>query len=208
MTKKFDYFKAFEQQAEQACKAAEFLKDTLKSYDMHGLPVALEHMSKIESDADDINHVIRERLRIDFVTPLEREDIAEFSYSLDDVVDQIEDALMGFYMYHIETVNNDMLSMVDAIYTAAYTMREAVHKLPTFRKANNELVPLLIKVGDAESAGDRLLLDAMHRVFDSASGYTAVETIALSRIFMTLEKALDSLERCASCMEAMIMTNL
>lgn len=86
MAKKFDYFKAFETQAEFGLQAADFLKKTLCSYNRHSLMLALESMHTIEGKADAVNHEIREHLRLDFVTPVEREDISQLSQCLDDVV--------------------------------------------------------------------------------------------------------------------------
>ncbi len=206
--KKFDYFKAFETQAEFALQAADFLKKTLSSYNRPSLMLALESMHTIEGSADAVNHEIREHLRTDFVTPVEREDISRLSQCLDDVVDAIEDVLMSFYMYHVAEVNDEMLSMIDTLQQSTGTMLKAINKLSTFRKSSEEILPLLINVQDAESAGDRLFLEAMHKAYDPEAKKTATEIMALSCIYNTFETALDSVEHCASATEEIIMTNL
>ncbi len=208
MAKKFDYFKAFETQAEFGLQAADFLKQTLCSYNRHSLMLALESMHTIEGKADAVNHEIREHLRLDFVTPVEREDISQLSQCLDDVVDTIEDVLMGFYMYHVSEINDEMLAMMDTLQQSTAKLLAAIRKFSTFRKSSEEILPLLIDVNDAESAGDRLFLEAMHKTYNPEENKTPTEIMALSCIYNCFENALDSVEHCASLTEEIIMTNL
>lgn len=208
MAKKFDYFKAFETQAEFGLQAADFLQKTLCSYNRHSLVLALESMHTIEGRADAVNHEIREHLRIDFVTPVEREDISQLSQCLDDVVDTIEDVLMGFYMYHVTEINDEMLAMMDTLQQSTATLLTAIGKFASFRKSSEEILPLLIDVNDAESAGDRLYLEAMHKAYDPQANKTPTEIMALSCIYNSFENALDAVEHCASLTEEIITTNL
>ncbi len=206
--KNFDYFDAFTRQASFGLQAGEFLDSALNTYNRSTLSTDLERMHEIENAADRVNHDVKANLRRDFVTPLERDDIAQFSQDLDEVVDAIEDVLMTFYMYHVPQVTDDMLAMSTALQRSARSLLAAVEVLPRFKKATEDILPVLISVNDAEEAGDRLFLAAMHDLHDPERDYTPVEMIAYGRVYERFENALDACEMAAARIEEIIMTNL
>lgn len=55
----------------------------------------------IENQADSSTHKILTELQTAFITPYDREDLHALVIQLDDVVDQLEDVIRGFYMYNI-----------------------------------------------------------------------------------------------------------
>ncbi len=59
-------------------------------------------MHEIEHAADQKKHEMMEHLISEFITPIEREDIATLSYMLDDVLDMIEEVMQMFYMYNVQ----------------------------------------------------------------------------------------------------------
>lgn len=208
MAKKTDYFKLFEDQAVCGVEAAEYLKQVLTNYERPRLRTDLETMHSIEHRADELNHQVLAALREDFVTPIDRDDISMLSQRLDDIVDAVEDVLMGFYMYHIEEVDETMLGMLDALQRSTINVQDALRELPRFRRASQDILPHLFKVGDAENAGDALFLDAMHDLYNPEKGYTAEQRLAIGHIYNAFETALDAVDETASAIEELIMTNL
>lgn len=205
---KVDYFELFENQAKFGLTAVEYLQKALASYSKSSIRSDLENIHAIEHQADEVNHKVREALRIDFVTPIERDDIAELSQGLDDIVDAVEDVLMVFYMFHVEETTEEMDFMLSELHRSTECTLEAMRKLPTFRKASEEILPLLYKVNDAESECDRLYLEAMHKLHDPEGSYTVQQRIAYTKVYEAIEDALDALELCASRTEEIIMTNI
>lgn len=205
---KVDYFELFENQAKFGLTAVEYLQKALSSYSKGSIRSDLENIHAIEHQADEVNHKVREALRIDFVTPIERDDIAELSQGLDDIVDAVEDVLMVLYMFHVEETTEEMDFMLSELHRSAECTLEAMRKLPTFRKASEEILPLLYKVNDAESECDRLYLEAMHKLHDPEGPCTVQQRIAYTKVYEAIEDAMDAMELCASRTEEIIMTNI
>lgn len=205
---KFDYFDAFSMQAEYAKEAAEFLINTFDAYDLSELRSTLSEMHAIESKGDDLNREVKAHLRHDFVTPLERDDIAQFTLLLDDILDKTEDILMCMYMYHIDAVNDDMRAMARILNRATQSLAEAIRELPRFRKKSKDIVELLGAVNDAEEEGDRLFLEATHRLFAPDSSLASRDCFALAQVYQEFEDAIDACEITASRMDEIIMTNM
>lgn len=205
---KFDYFDTFSLQAQYAKEATEFLINAFDSYDLSKLYSMLTEMHAIESKGDDLNREIRAHLRHDFVTPLERDDIAQFTLLLDDILDKTEDVLMCMYMYHIEYVNDDLCSMARILNRASQSLAEAVREFPRFKKKNKDIVELLGAVNDAEEEGDRLFLEATHRLFESNSIYAARDCFVLAQVYREFEDAIDACEIAATRLDEIIMTNM
>lgn len=205
---KFDYFDAFSLQARYAKEATEFLINTFDSYDLSQLYSMLTDMHAIESKGDDLNREVKAHLRHDFVTPLERDDIAQFTLLLDDILDKTEDVLMCMYMYHIDTVNDDMRSMARILNRASQSLAEAIREFPRFRKKSKDIVELLNAVNDAEEEGDRLFLEATHRLFSADSCYSSRDCFVLAQVYQEFEDAIDACEITATRLDEIIMTNM
>src|SRR6266705_5430194 len=93
----FDYF---HKAAGNAAEVAQALRDLLDHY------VEVERKARrvrdLEHRGDEITHQIFNALNRTFVTPLDREDIAELAGRLDDFVDAIEEATRRIWLYRID----------------------------------------------------------------------------------------------------------
>ena len=100
MSKKTDsfYFENFKEIAKICVQASEYLVNCLKDYDIEKINERLENMHEFEHLADDKKHEMSKVLSKAFITPIEREDLAEMSSKLDEIVDTIEEVLQCFYV--------------------------------------------------------------------------------------------------------------
>ena len=60
-----------------------------------------KEMREAESAADDTTHAIIQRVNKTFVTPFDREDIYALAYGLDDVMDEMEEAVDLINLYEV-----------------------------------------------------------------------------------------------------------
>ena len=107
------YFDSFQACAELSCKGARLLADIMRSYDPDTLKQRMDEMHAIEQAADEHKHEVLDALVTAFVTPIEREDIAQLSDLLDTVVDRIEGVLLRLYFNNIRTIRPDSLELVE-----------------------------------------------------------------------------------------------
>ena len=107
---KFDYFGAFEQHSKLAVAESALLVETIEQFtEASALEENTQKAHEIEHEGDTINHKIFKTVATDFITPIDREDIIEICQALDDIVDDIEDVMLRFYMYDIHFMHDDAL---------------------------------------------------------------------------------------------------
>lgn len=109
---------------------------TLGTYDGATLREKTDAMKRIENDCDQIMHDIMNRLAVEFLPPIEREDIIEITDKLDTVVDSIEEILLGLYMYRVRELIPETLEFVDLIVESTSMLEEVVLEFSNFKRSN------------------------------------------------------------------------
>ena len=106
------YFEAFCASADYSYQAAQLLSKIMHNFDPDRLEEAIDEMHAIEQAADERRHEVLDALVTAFVTPIEREDIAELSEYLDTVTDRIEGVVHRLYFDNITEIRPDALELV------------------------------------------------------------------------------------------------
>ena len=204
--KKFDYFKKFSDMAQKASQAADLLQTTLGAYDASTLREKTDAMKRIENDCDQIMHDIMNRLAIEFLPPIEREDIIEITDKLDTVVDRIEEILLGLYMYRVHELIPETLEFVDLIVQSTSMLEEVVLEFSNFKRSN-DVKEKIIRINSLEGQGDTLYLNSTRALFDFDGEFDARKTIIWKEMRQVLENCLDSIEECANEFESAMLKN-
>lgn len=117
---KFDYFGAFEQHSKLAVAESALLVETIEQFtEASALEENTQKAHEIEHEGDTINHKIFKTVATDFITPIDREDIIEMCQALDDIVDDIEDVMLRFYMYDIHFMHDQAIEFASSSRAAA-----------------------------------------------------------------------------------------
>lgn len=200
----YNYFKEFEQISHIAVRAAKKLKEVLSNYKAEDLPSQLLEMHKIEHEADELKHEMMKHLYRDFLPPIERTDIIELSHTLDDMVDSIEDVLLRFDMFQIQTPNENILAFTDLILQMTEAVAHVMSDFENFKKSKS-LMNNIIEVNNLEEKGDALYMSSVKALFIAKGDPLVVygNNIILSK----LEKVCDSCETAANCVEGVILKN-
>lgn len=198
------YFEAFAKGIGFANKAAALLQEIFDNFDANAAQARLDEMHLIEHTADGVKHEMRERLMKEFLPPIEREDIMELSHTIDDVTDAIEDILRGMYMYNITELREDARTFADVIVRCCASMAEMAREMPNFKKSPS-IQGKIIEINALEEEGDRLYVEAMHRLY--AEEKDAVKVLSWTTMYDRLEKCCDCCEDVADMVEQVIMKN-
>ncbi|MDY3118703.1 MAG: DUF47 family protein [Peptoniphilus sp.] len=204
--RKFDYFQKFGDMAQKASLAADLLKTTLGAYDASTLREKTDAMKRIENDCDQIMHDIMNRLAIEFLPPIEREDIIEITDKLDTVVDSIEEILLGLYMYRVHELIPETLEFVDLIVQSTSMLEEVVLEFSNFKRSN-EVKEKIIRINSLEGQGDTLYLNSMRALFDFSGEFDGRRIVIWKEMLRVLEDCLDSIEECANEFETAMLKN-
>lgn len=164
--KKFDYFDSFEQLAEKINTQVDLLNEAINGFsDKENLPKIMEKAHEVEHQGDIINHKIFKNIAVDFITPLDREDLMELSHYLDDIIDTIEDVIYQFYIYNIQEMMPSTIKFAKIIKKASTALYKCTKELRNYKKNRNKLREHIIEVNDAEEEGDLIYLEAIRSLF-------------------------------------------
>ena len=96
--------------ADVACRAAGYLLECMKKFDIEKIGTMLTAMHEFEHEGDSLRHEMTEALAKSFVTPIEREDMQELCQRLDNVIDSIEEVLQAIYFNCIGKISAEAVA--------------------------------------------------------------------------------------------------
>ena len=200
------YWNNYISAAEVACRAAGYLLECMKKFDIREIGAMLTAMHEFEHEGDSLRHEMTEALARSFVTPFEREDMQELCQRLDNVIDSIEEVLQAIYFNCIGTVSAESIVFAEKICICTAKMKEMLVELPNFKKYE-KLRSLIIDVNAAEEACDALYLQANYDCRKNWNGKDPLEVIAWRDVYLKLEDCADACEHVADTVEAIVMKN-
>ena len=198
------YFENFAASTALSKEAALYLVECLENYDPENIQQMLEKMHEIEHRADTKKHEMSAALAKAFVTPVDREDLDMLSRQLDDVTDQIEEALQKFYIYNIRTINPAFISFAKNIVRSCELLCQIMAEFENFKRSKN-LSQLIVTLNDVEEECDQLYLTSMRALTAQPEDVFAI--IVGREIFDCLESCVDTCEHVSECVASVIMKN-
>ncbi|MDR0513854.1 MAG: DUF47 family protein [Coriobacteriaceae bacterium] len=202
---RFDYFSALERQGEFACEEALMLVALFKDFDPGALPDQASAMHEIENAADQQNHELFTHIAIEFLTPIDREDIAEMAQRLDDIVDYIEDVPQQLYMFNIQKLNPYAQAMAEIIQRATLALVAALKEFRHFKKTHT-LSDRIIEINDLEEEADKLYSRSIRDLYVNHAD-DPVYIMSWSNVFLRMERCIDACENVADMMGTIVLKN-
>ncbi len=201
---KNDYFKLMEMQAECSVRAAKLLSKIFSSFSMKKISVQRDEMHGIEHAGDELHHEILSRLSVEFITPIDQEDILHLVQIIDDVTDAIDEVIGEIYMFHIDSLSSkaaELSKMVEHCVSALY---DAVKELKNFKKPE-KLRELLVEVNNVEAEADKVFAEAIYELFGKETD--ARKLIGYKAVYESLEDCCDQCEHAADIIEQIVLKN-
>lgn len=198
------YFDNLVQAADCACRASQYLAKTLADFDPATIRVALSEMHGIEHEGDDRKHDMSAALAKAFVTPVDREDLALISQTIDDVTDTVEEVLRQFYLDKISLVLPEALTFSNKLVDCCTLMRDMLSEFSGFKRSR-KLREMIIALNRAEEECDALYLEAILAI--PADGADILPIIYWREIYACMESCADACEHVGDCVETVVMKN-
>ena len=198
------YFENFVAAADLCCKAADFLVDCLSDYKPERIREMLDSMHNFEHSADIKKHEMSSALAKAFVTPLDREDLAELSQNIDEAVDSVEEVLQRFYVNQIKTVLPEAVEFARKIAACARQMKDMLVEFENYKKYD-KLRQLIIGLNHSEEECDNFYLEASVKLRFQCTD--VLEIIAWREIYGYMENCADACEHVADSVETVVMKN-
>lgn len=204
---KFNYFKAYERLTDLAVQESELLIAMLEDFTTaETLTDVLASVHELENKGDSTNHDIFSSAAVDFMPPVDREDIVGLAQSLDNVLDDIEDVMTSMYMYDIHTIPDDALKFADLIRKSCAALDEVMREFHDFKKSKR-FKQLVININTYEEEADELYKLAIRRLHTEESG-EVMHVLKWSRIYDRMEKCCDACEHVADIVGTILLKNM
>lgn len=200
----FNYFDEFAKSANLAKEAATELKRYVVNFQSTTSEMEMRKIHEIENKADRNLHELKNFLLKDFLPPIDREDILEIAYAIDDLVDGIDEVVIDINIFNITKTTEDMEVLMALLEKATGIVYELVVELKNLKKVK-EIKEKAIEVNKIEEQADRLYEKSIRELYKNQKD--PVEIIKWSNIYQTVENCFDECENIAECIENVLVKN-
>jgi uncharacterized protein len=145
----------------------------------------------VEHDNDAVTHDIIHHLHARLAVPFDPSDVLALASSLDDVVDDSEEAADLLGLYRVEAPMDQAIALADTLALAGAEVARALsglNDLPAMRPHLNEIDRL-------EDEGDRILREGLIALFDG--GVDPMVVIRWKDVYERVESAIDACDHVA-----------
>ncbi|HOZ37683.1 MAG TPA: DUF47 family protein [Anaerolineaceae bacterium] len=199
-----NYYNMFSDIASDAIIAAHHLEKTVKNYNPDKMEKLNKTMHEIEHGADLKKHQMMKMLVAEFITPIEREDIATLSYMLDDVLDSIEEVFQMFFMYNVKSMRPEAIDFVDLIVRSTEAMKACFDEFEHFRKSDL-IAKKIVEVNVIEELADSLYFKTVRELYTKEKD--PMQVMVWVRLLDRFERICDECEHVADTIGSVIMKN-
>lgn len=200
MPREGNFFKLFEESAQNAVEVGQKLKELLYTWDNIEDRVAV--IADLEHKGDNITHQIATELHRTFITPFDREDITLLSQSLDDVTDFIHSAADFMLLYNVEQPTQRAKELADVIVEITQEMQKAVRQLKKHID-QTQILKHCVEVNRMENVADRIYRAALVELFSDTTDVRLL--IKWREIYEHMETVTDRCEDVANVLEGVAL---
>jgi uncharacterized protein len=187
------FYDLFTESAQHLVKGADLLAEMLANG--NDRTDIASRMRDAEHACDETTHAIVRRVNSTFVTPFDREDIYALASGLDDVMDEMDEAVDLILLYEVHELPSELSVLVEVLQRCAELTSEAMPRL----RAMQDLDEYWIEINRLENTGDKSYRRTLAMLF--GGDYDAIEILKLKDIVETLEGAIDAFETVANTVE-------
>jgi uncharacterized protein Yka (UPF0111/DUF47 family) len=164
----------------------------------------VQQLTEAEHRGDFIVHEIFDLLHSTFITPLDRDQIAEIARSLDDVVDRIEAAGDVFLLYKIDHATPEATRLAQIVLACAEQIDQA---MPMLREKNRlpGVRDRMIEVNRLENEADAVLRVGLAALVERPD--QLFDLIRWKEVYSLLEEATDRAEDVADVLNGIVLEN-
>ena len=194
------FFDLFEESARNLVRGAGLLAELIGKWE--NIEEKVREISELEHHGDNITHRIIAQLHATFVTPIDREDIAQLAERMDDVMDFIEGAAVAMLIYEVKRPTERAQELADIL---VRTTSEVSAALPRLRRRNqlNKIPEHCIEINRLENEADRVVRAALTELFHDQ--VDLADVIKWREIYEHMETATDRCEDIANVLEGVMI---
>lgn len=158
----------------------------------------------LERDGDRLKHDAMKRLRANWITPLDREDIRGLVHGMDDVLDRIDAVAERIVVYRVGVATPEAMELTQLLVSSCDALVVAVRSLPTLKsKKASETLECCAEVSRIETTADAVHRRALGLLF--VAGNDPLLVMKWRDIYDRLEAATDACADVADVAEGIVL---
>lgn len=161
-----------------------------------------DQIKAAEHAGDTITHETVKRLRENWITPLDRNDIHELISRMDDVLDLIDAVAERVVLFRVRLAAPEAGELAGLLLSACEVLCRAIALLRTMARAP-EILELCVEANRLENAADTVYRRALADLFQP--GNDPLTVMKWRDIFDSLESAADRCEDVANIIEGVVL---
>lgn len=197
------FFDLLEESSSNVVKGANLLAELMNKWE--DVESKIRHLKDIEHNGDEITHRIISQLHATFVTPIDREDIAQLAEYLDDVLDFIEEVAAHMLIYKVKRPSERALELAEILVKTASEVSAA---LPMLRRRDTlkKIPEHCMEINRLENEADAVQRAAMAELFsDQLDLAGVIKWMKWRDIYDHMENATDRCEDIANILEGVMI---
>lgn len=163
-----------------------------------------EKVKDFEKNGDVILHEINVELNHAFITSIDHEDILMLAEKIDDVIDELEEVAIYFYMYRLTDIDDYMREFRKIIGDSTEELYQAIDLL--VKKQFKNIREYTINVKTNEENCDIMERKAIRNLFKKYSD--PIKIIQYKDLYEMLESSVDACQAVAKALDLIVMKNL
>ncbi len=203
---KHDYFATFHQQAELALEEANVLIEVMENFTTaEAVQEYMPRAHEIETRADELNHSNFNAIAVDFITPIDRDDVIKISQAIDEVVDEIEEVVRELYIMNVHSMHEGAIKMAQIIKKACEALVVVTAEFKNFKKSD-AFRRAVVDANSFEEEADELYAQLIRNLHVEDED-KPMRVLVWSRIFNKMEVCSDVCEHVADIMNSVLLKN-
>lgn len=200
---KASFFNSFEEHSKQILLSSQVVNALFSG--MISNPEAYETVLNCEHVGDDITHtVIKDLCLANFIPPLDHEDISNMIHSLDDVLDNLKDAIEAYVeIYELKQATIFAIRFAEINMKCCEQLAMLCPMLRSPARYSEKIRAACHKIHELESEGDTVKKEALKELFRQYTGSKL--DLAWDKIYHSLEMISDKVEDCANIADQIVM---
>ena len=196
------FFPLYTESAAQSVETSRLLKELVN--DCNDIAAKAGKITEIEQANGSLTHDIIALIHKTFVTPFDREDMAQLANSLHDIIDYVEGAAVAMHLYRAECPVGKARDLADSIVRCCEVVRNAISKLGN-KKEYQKILDDCKQIHQLESEADGIFRAARAELFDNTLDMAFV--IKWHEIYQLMEDATDRCEDVSDVLEEVVLKN-
>lgn len=161
-----------------------------------------------EHEADEITREVLIAVRRTFLTPIDRGDIKDLITSMDNAIDQMQQAAKAIMLFDQRSFTSQQRDMGDAIVRCAALMREAMPLLSSINTNAARLSEISEQFSQIEGRTDELHDAGLSELYHANQPANAMAFLVGAEIYDHLEKVVDRFDDVGNEISGIVIDNV